>query len=76
MAERKGWPQGELWTLVSGPVNEIVAEYEYSDLNEYMRVAEEEMADAEMMAIFKPAMDAMVVSRSWNELLMPADRVG
>lgn len=76
LAERRGWPQTELWTLVSGPVNEIVAESVYSDLNEYKHVADSWLADAEGLAIFKAVEDAIVTERSWNELLMAADSVG
>lgn len=75
-AEGKGWPRADLWTLVAGPIAEIVAESEYADLNEYKRMTDEFYADPEAKVIFKRFMDTVAVERSWTELLMPATPVG
>ncbi|HVQ19268.1 MAG TPA: hypothetical protein VMT27_09580 [Actinomycetes bacterium] len=76
LAKERGWPTGTAWTLVSGPFNEIVVESDYADLAEYERVQREVNQDTAWITLMKPLADAMVMERSYNELLTKAESIG
>ena len=75
LCQERGWPTGRPWTLVTGPLNEIVIDVDYVDLAEYERVQQELQGDTTWTTIMKPVSDAMVLERSYNELLTSAEPV-
>lgn len=76
LADSKGWVQGTYWMQTVGDGDEIIGEFEYADLASFQREGEENVKDAEMVALFRK-FDALDTVRSrYSELLETALGLG
>jgi len=70
LSAERGWPEGRTWTPLAGSLNEIVVDIDYLDLAEYERIQQELQGDTNWTTVMKPMNDAMLLERSYSELLI------
>lgn len=70
LSAERGWPEGRPWAQLAGSLNEIVVDIDYVDLAEYERIQQELQADTNWTTVMKPVNDAMILERSYSELLI------
>jgi hypothetical protein len=75
LCDERGWPAARPWTPVTGQINEIVIDVDYVDLAQYERIKAETNADTNWNTVMKPVNDAIVVERSYSELLTAAEPI-
>jgi hypothetical protein len=71
----RGWPEGNHWVLVGGPVNTLITEIEFPNLRSLEEMQEKSDADAEHIKLRQKAGEHAVEGSVLIEILRTAPRL-